>query len=583
MEVPTYAPTPLRKQQTCDKCYLRKIKCDRQQPRCSQCVADMSECTYKAPSRPSRPRKRPAVAGKVHEAAHMRAFVEQLQSQVADLTKRLDETTNRSELQKDQLPALTKPTMEPKPTLIPSPINGHSGLSNADGSVNDSMSPHLNLPPFDQVMPVIQMYLDHVNSVTPLFHPGTLLGLVNDFYEFPNRRDTVSWAAINIVLALTYRQVMVGGLAVDNGTDLALGHLNKAQSVISDVLLSETKLLHAQVLLGIATMLQISKSLQPAMVIMGAAMRLVRGLGLHTRASTAHLDTETAKQHTYVFWIAYILDKDISMRMRSPSIHGDDEVDVDMPVAVIDRHRVVDGKRKFGDGVIATVNGNVAMDFLLTRIRLAIIEGGVYDYLYSVRSQARSPEERNIAISSLVDALQEWQSHIAPEFDAASAAGNVSPTALPFICSLHATSFACLAMINEANAWSQQWVISIRKYPGTCADLHPRSRWEPLVEHARDFAVLFESIPPSGYALIWETICAYLTAVMLVAANNAHRPFSDNMLSDMKLTRKAVQLVDDIFGNQTFPESGQVHLVRNACADLNQNALRRWYEKFGTA
>ncbi|CAH0053740.1 unnamed protein product [Clonostachys solani] len=79
------------------------------------------------------------------------------------------------------------------------------------------------------------------------------------------------------------------------------------------------------------------------------------------------------------------------------------------------------------------------------------------------------------------------------------------------------------------------------------------------------------------------TICAYLTAVILVAANNAHRPFSDNMLSDMKLTRKAVQLVDDIFGSQIFPESGQVHLVRNACADLNQNALRRWYEKFGTA
>ncbi|CAH0053739.1 unnamed protein product [Clonostachys solani] len=500
MEAPTHAPTPLRK--TCDKCYLRKIKCDRQQPRCSQCVAYMSECTYKAPSRPSRPRKRRPAAGKASEPTHMRAFVEQLQSQVEDLTKRLDEATDRSEPQKDQLPVVTKATIGPKPTLIMSPIDD-SGLSNAGGSVTGSKSPRLNLPPFDEVMPVIQMYLDHFNSVTPLFHPGTLLGLVNDFYEFPNRRDTVSWAAINVVLALTYRQVMLGGVGTDNGTDLALHHLNKAQSVLSDVLLGEPKLLHAQVLLGIVTMLQISKSLQPAMVLMGAAMRLIRGLGLHTRASTAHLDTETAKEHTYVFWIAYILDKDISMRMRSPSIHGDDEVDVDMPVAVINHHRGVHGsKKKFDDGVIATVNGDVAMDFFLTRIRLAIVQGGIYDYLYSVRSQARSPEERNVATSSLVNALQEWQSHIAPEFDAASAAGNVSPTALPFICSLHATSFASLAMINEASAWNRQWVIDIRKYPGACADLHPRSRWEPLVEHARDFAVLFESIPPSGYALI---------------------------------------------------------------------------------
>ncbi len=67
----------------------------------------------------------------------------------------------------------------------------------------------------------------------PLFEPKTLLKLVNDWYAVPHQRDPVSWAAINVVLALTYKQDLTGSSGRGGGDDLAAIHLSKAQSVIS--------------------------------------------------------------------------------------------------------------------------------------------------------------------------------------------------------------------------------------------------------------------------------------------------------------------------------------------------------------
>lgn len=37
--------------QACDLCYTRRIKCDRQEPRCSNCVTYAADCTHTAVSR----------------------------------------------------------------------------------------------------------------------------------------------------------------------------------------------------------------------------------------------------------------------------------------------------------------------------------------------------------------------------------------------------------------------------------------------------------------------------------------------------------------------------------------------------
>ena len=140
-------------------------------------------------------------------------------------------------------------------------------------------------------------------------------------------------------------------------------------------------------------------------------MRLAHKLGLHSRASSAHLDAVLARQRARVFWLAYILDKDLSMRSKQPSIQLDDDIDLDLPspkFAAADERQMGDDDDAvgIGAGIITTADGAAKMNYFVTRIQLAVVEGGVYDYLYSTRSQKRSPEERSRALESVASALE---------------------------------------------------------------------------------------------------------------------------------------------------------------------------------
>lgn len=442
--------------------------------------------------------------------------MEQLQAQVADLTQRLENTKDSPAALRHQeqlqtlAPSVAAQSKKSTPSPAAPPISaGMSALYRMDTHVPGSDAATMALPPYREVMVAIRVFLDSFNAVMPLFEPKNLVKLVNDWYAAPHQRDPVSWAAINVVLALAYKQNLAGSYGLTGGEDLAFFHLSRAQSVISAVILGDTALLNVQVLLAMIILLQASKDLKPSLILIATAMRLAHELGLHSRASTSNLDPVTARQHSYVFFIAYILDKDLSMRARQPSIQHDDDIDIDMPTpAASHDNPLTDGGQADHDaldiipGVVTTLTGDASVNYFLARIRLASIQGGIYDYLYSARSQSRSTAERAVAHESLVQALEQWQLSIPPEFAAALAPQSLSPTVLPFFCILHATSFACVTMVNQAHAWDEQWVKSLRKACKESGRLPLPSRWESLVQDACDFLNLFEAVP-RGYGLVW--------------------------------------------------------------------------------
>ncbi|KAH8887314.1 hypothetical protein GQ53DRAFT_693053 [Thozetella sp. PMI_491] len=440
----------------------------------------------------------------------------------------------------------------------------------------------MTLPPSHQVLPIIRSFVDTFNTVMPLFHPKTLLKMVNDWYNIPHQRDAVSWAAINVVLALAYKQNLTGSSGLGGGETLASDHLRKAQSVISDVILGNTELLNVQVVVAMTMLLQASKDLKPSLILIATAMRLAHELGLHTRAAESQLEPDVSRQHSHVFWIAYILDKDLSMRAHKPSIQRDDDIDIDVPMPATSHDRSLHHDGQSDDdltndnlGVVKTLSGDARVNYFLARIRLASIQGGIYDYLYSARSKTRSASERAVALDSLVRALEEWKLSIPPEFDAALAPQTLSPASLSFFCVLHAASFSCKAMINRAHAWNETWVQSLRDSCANSTQLRLPSQWESLVHDARDFVILFETVPPRGYGLIWESSCSYLTAVTLLAANNVSRPFDDKVLADIRLINNAVRFIDDLTTKGNIDGNEQLQMVRNVCVELNDIALRK--------
>lgn len=474
----------------CDFCYLRKIKCNGQKPRCSHCVAYAVDCTYAAPSRQSRPKKRKTSAKIEDVTIDLQSRVRQLEVLLEQVIEHSKETTTEQRNEVQPEPPGTKPI--PPVTL---PARATTQRRSTDHNVN-SPPKLMDLPPLQQVLPLVHLYLDTFNSVLPLFHAETLLRLIHDSYSTaPQHRDPVAWAAINVVLALAHQLCLTDGKNSKSSAE----HLSNAQLVLSDVALRDVRLLNVQVLVGMVIIVQGSLDLQPALILLATTMRLVHKLGLHNRASSAHLSPAVAKQRANVFWLAYILDKDLSVRSKQPSIQLDDDIDLDLPYPELDESRIESEGTVSGDsdafaptaGVIATADGTVKMNYFVTRIQLAVIEGGVYDYLHSTRSQKRSPEERSNALESVARALEQWKATIPPEFNGIEASRRVSPNMLLFLCGLDATSMMCMSSINKAHAWNAQWVASLRTYSrdGTAPVLPPR--WEALVDEARGLMVLY--------------------------------------------------------------------------------------------
>lgn len=82
--------------------------------------------------------------------------------------------------------------------------------------------------------------------------------------------------------------------------------------------MGDAELLHVQVLIGMVILFQGTRDLKPATMLIAIALRLAHELGLHTRRSVGYLDATQVLERDRVFWIAYILDRDISLRTNRP-------------------------------------------------------------------------------------------------------------------------------------------------------------------------------------------------------------------------------------------------------------------------
>ncbi|EXJ89216.1 hypothetical protein A1O3_02282 [Capronia epimyces CBS 606.96] len=482
-------------QQSCDFCYRRKIKCDGHKPRCSHCITYKTDCTYTAPSRKSRPKKRrscaqiedgTSISNTQGRLQHLEALLEQLTERVK-VAEKHNEVQAQIRLQEER----------PIDTATLSTTTTTTATSKGGDADHDNNPPKLMfLPPLQQVLHIVEIFLQKFNAVLPLFDAKTLLRLIHDFYSLgPQQRDPVAWAAINVVLALAHQKALVGS----SSPNCSVEYLSRAESVLSEVVLGDIQLLNIQVLVGMVMLLQASLDLRSSLILIATTMRLAHSIGLHDRTSSAHLDPTHARQRACVFWMAYILDKDLSMRSKQASVQLDDDIDLDLPSLEIAgyqinaRGEIADDS--IGAGYVTTVDGTVKMNYFVTRIQLAVIEGGVYDYLFSTRSQKRSREERSRALESVACALEKWKASIPPEFSTAMALRRVRPGMLRFLVVLHSTSLMCTTLLNQANAWNAQWVDSIRRYAreGTIPLLPPQ--WEALVDEARDLMVLFGALP----------------------------------------------------------------------------------------
>ena len=361
----------------------------------------------------------------------------------------------------------------------------------------------MELPPLQEVLSATEAYLATLNAVLPLFHPGRLLQSINNWYAHPGRRERTTWAAVNVVLALAYHRT-----PPDEATLSAAYYLHNAQTILSEVIMGDADLLNVQILIGMVMLFQATQDLKPATMLIAIAIRLAHELGLHTRRAE-YLDTSQVLERDRVFWIAYLLDRDISLRTSRPPVQREADIDIEWPSA----------EPEDGAGNVTDADGTFPFNFFRCRVRLAQIQGEVYDFMVATRAGTMDNYQRDEDIVRLNHTLDDWISSIPPPFRPSSVLQAGQPNLCRSFAVLYSTHLACRTQIYRARAMASRWMQSLRSFGRTItqqghivpAPLPTLSLqdWEKLVDETRGYMRLFWGVERRDHAFIWSESCLY--------------------------------------------------------------------------
>lgn len=420
------------------------------------------------------------------------------------------------------------------------------------------------LPPKAEALSLLEDYFVNFNCMFPLFHEPTFMHLVDKHYSQDPYEGSGWWASLNVALAIAHRLRVMSNLVPQEEDQKAWGYLKNALAVQTELTMRNTDLLSVQALLGMALFLQGTPNPQPSFFFVAAAIRLSHSIGLHKRGSGFNLNPPEIEQRKRVFWIAYMLDRDICLRSGRPPIQDDDDMNVDLPSE--------DPPDNIGNIPLADGKGKVNLFRLFCTF--ACIESKVYKQLYSVKASKQSDGELLNTIGELDHELEAWKDGIPIDFRPEHEIQASHTPLILHIVVLHFAYYNCLTTIHRMSVHHGYWTSRLSNFAiqGLNArPLNPRvfSSAALCVQAARASIHLIKYIPKGDYACVWLIIYYPVSALVTLFANILQNPQDSRARSDLKLMNLVVSFLGLLC---TDEENGSVRRMLSVCAEFERIA-----------
>jgi hypothetical protein len=246
---------------------------------------------------------------------------------------------------------------------------------------------------------LIKTSFDGFHPAYPIFDQASFLHKFE--YLDTKMSDPGWWACLNVVLALTHR--FEESTTSEKHEDLETwGFFQNAFAVSNQLVTMHSTLASVQALLGMALVLQGTPNQGPVSLLTSSAIKLAQRMGLHRRCQDTGLSAAEIEERKRVFWVAYALDKDISLQTGQPPAQDDDNMDVEFP---FENYSTLNRPGESNN-----------MDFFTFRVRLALIQGQIYSRLCSVKATRQSPCKRMLAARELESMLLAWRATVPIDF-----------------------------------------------------------------------------------------------------------------------------------------------------------------------
>lgn len=354
-----------------------------------------------------------------------------------------------------------------------------------------SLSSFHELPIKSIALKLVEDAFKSFNHFFPLFDEQDFLHQFHHKYTDSSPDDPAWWACINVVLSLAHRFRAMRTLQTAYENAQSCGYIHNALAVVSELSVLPRSLPAIQALLGMAIILQGTPNPQVSSVLTASAVRLAQAMGLHRRTQNEGLSERQIEQRKRVFWAAYFLDKDISLRMGQPFAQDDDDMDADLP-----------SEGYTGLPSIGVGNEPQKINFFNSRIGLAVIQGQVYKRLYSVQAVRQSEAQKAAVAHELSSVLSYWRNSVPIDFADDAVVPLQAPLSVELIhlLILRFTYVNCLVMIDR-HLPSPDFTSAQTPDSALHGVFMPAERL--CVVESRKAIRLIQVTPPGDYAYVW--------------------------------------------------------------------------------
>lgn len=395
-----------------------------------------------------------------------------------------------------------------------------------------------SLPPKEETLSLLTLFFETFNRVFPLFHENTFIFLAEKQYTHEPYDGVGWWASLNVALAIACRMRELRN--IDNREMEAKGwaYFKNALACQAELELRSTDLLSVQALLGMAVYLTGTPNPQPSFILLASAIRLAQSIGLHKRTFSFGLNPVELEQRKRVFWIAYMMDKDISLRSGRPPTQHDDDWNTDLPSESPD-----DG---LGDVPLADGSGKINM--FRKMCEFALIQSRVYKRLYSVKASKQPDGELLNTIGDLDAELEAWKDSIPLDYRPEHEIKARSENLMVQIVVLHFSYYNCVTTVHRMSIHHGYWSSRLSNYAIqglNVRPLNPRvfSSAALCVQAARASINLLRYIPHGDCHFVWLIIYFPVSSLLALFANILQNPLEVRARSDLKLIAVVVDFL----------------------------------------
>ncbi|KUJ17595.1 uncharacterized protein LY89DRAFT_57986 [Mollisia scopiformis] len=439
------AGAPKRGHRTaCNSCKRMKVKCEwDQESICNRCAKHQTECVFTIPERKKREKKETYLTTLEDRLNRMEAVM--AQSGLSMPTKepgKEAKTLASEEVGIQDIPdkmSLLK-IFDDGTTLFIGASSGFSifgpqGLkwvTEVTGSTEFAKvimslpSPHLHLasmgpemwgplpddqlerlPSKERAMIYITEFFNGFGAIFPLFSQPIFMERFVRLYPLTPSQDPAWYACLNVVFAIG--SVILNKQQTRNSPCSSASSprssnpedevwwkwFRNASSTFLELQFREGNMSAVQAMIGMAFILQTLPNPYPCSVLAGAGLRLAQAIGLHRNVSDVGLTQAQVEERRNVFWSSVIIERAIIMRSGRPSVMQEDDIGIDLP--------------KPAKNAMMGPNVPQPIRYMAT---LSLLQGRIYNKLYSAKAATRSTLERLQWVSTLDEELQEWKDNL---------------------------------------------------------------------------------------------------------------------------------------------------------------------------